>query len=231
MIREKKVGSTRNQMKKTAAKAKQLLQRKKEVCKSPERVNIVDPKSLTIPEEFVDEILFWGRTRPDQEDEAFSHVRSAILTAKTMKENLVKGKYELEALKKMGSLMNHGMTSKGFLFWEGACDYSKDLFPESYALVRRLEATLEQETQRLNNALHADIVIRALRDKSCAYSGLSTGPVPILALVQETGLSFDTIVTIVNDLNNIMREKVVVSACVSPEVKRRFAELFDTSLA
>lgn len=221
----------RNQLKNTASNAKLPPQGKQEVCKVPERVDIIDPKSLTIPAEFVDEVLFWGPARPNQEEDAFIHVRSAMLTAKTLKENLVKGKYELEALKKMGALMNHGMTSKGFLFWEGACDYSKDLFPESYALVRRLEATLEQETQRLNNALHADIVIRALRGKSCAYSGLSTGPVPILALVQETGLSLDTIVTIVNDLRDVIHQKQEVNDCVSPEVKRRFAELFDTSLA
>ena len=225
----------RNQLKNTASNAKLPPQGKQEVCKVPERVDIVDPKHLTIPAEFVDEVLFWGPAGPNQEGDALIHVRSAMLTAKTLKENLVKGKYELEALKKMGALMNHGMTSKGFLFWEGACDYSKDLFPESYALVRRLEATLEQEIQRLNTALHAYIVIRALRDKSCAYTGLTTGlstrPVPVLALVQETGLSLDTIVTIVNDLRDVIHQKQEVDDCVSPEVKRRFAELFDTSLA
>jgi len=51
------------------------------------------------------------------------------------------------------------------------------------------------------------VVIEALERRSCIYSGLSTGPVNITELVQETGLSFEVITTIANDLKEVILQE------------------------
>ncbi len=122
----------------------------------------------------------------------------------------------MEALNKTGSMMNPGMTSNGVLVWEEGSDHSKDLFPESYALIRTLQATIEQETEQLKEALNLERVLKVLyRKTACDYDKFGI-PVTIDEIVKETGIFFDTAVKIVNDLNASRNQKEVftVKSCM-----------------
>jgi hypothetical protein len=168
------------------------------------RVEVFNPDNLSITSEFIDEVLIWGPSFSNNRADALDNVRTALTTAKKLKSTLERGKNELEAIKKAVATKSQGMTNKGILFWDGVDDDSKDLLPETYALVQKLEETLAQETERLSRALDVEVVIEALERRSCIYSGLSTGPVNITELVQETGLSFEVITTIASDLGEVI---------------------------
>ena len=171
------------------------------------RVEVFKPDNLSITSEFIDEVLIWGPSFSGKRADALDNVRTALTTAKKLKSTLERGKNELEAIKKAVATKSQGMTNKGILFWDGADDDSKDLLPETYALVQKLEETLAQETERLSRALDVEALIEALERRSCIYAGLSTGPVNITELVQETGLSFEVITTIAHDLKEVIYQE------------------------
>ena len=171
------------------------------------RVEVFKPDNLSLTSEFIDEVLIWGPSLSNNRADALDNVQRALTSAKKLKSTLERGKNELKAIKKAVATKSQGMTNKGILFWDAADDASKDLLPKTYALVQELEKTLAQETERLSRALDVEALIEALDRRSCIYSGLSTGPVNITELVQETGLSFEVITSIARDLKEVIYQE------------------------
>lgn len=169
-----------------------------------ENEHLINPGSLRINSKFVYKMFFWDAGCDSDALHIFDLVNPAALIVHNLKRSLVAAKNEMESIQKTEPAISAGMTDSGSIFWRNVDDQAKNIFRDSYSLVLRLEAALQRDIERLSKAKNVELVMNAIRAKTKIKNGYPE-ELPILDLVQETGLTSEVIAGIVNDLENALK--------------------------
>jgi len=164
--------------------------------------SIANERVTTISMDTIETIFNTNYKFKQEENKGFEHVRSALSTANALKTALTRAKNEMEALRNIGSTISLALNDESIFFSKGVDEASKDLFPESSFMLECLEGLLSLETGRLNRALKVKLVLEGLTVARLEPFETTLSSVPVVELVQKTGLSYAEIVEIINDFDD-----------------------------
>jgi hypothetical protein len=136
----------------------------------------------------------------EEKKEAIRYVQSALITIKKLREHLLKNKHIFETIEKKGFAVINFLTTKKAFFGKDPDCALNNFFLESSSNFQKLDASLEKEIKRLQKVMDIEIVTRAIKRKLYQNSEPDASTLEILDIVQETGLSLETIVRVVNHL-------------------------------
>lgn len=197
----KTVKNTKNPAKKAPQNAAQTSKSAPKALKASEPVMTISNEPMTtICRATIDAIFVPSFTFNKDERNGFDHVRACLSTASSLKLALSRVRNEIEALERVGSKIKLGLNDQGVFFSQDVDKGSKALFPESCVLLSWHEAGLARDMERMNRALKIERVLAELSNARCMYSGLSERNVPIVELVQKTGLSYEDVVEAIHNL-------------------------------